>query len=259
MMTVSKNQKIQIAADAEALSRAAADAIVAHIRKTLQNRDMYSLVLSGGSTPIRLYRLLADDSRLRGKIPWGRVHFFWGDERHVPPDHPDSNYQMAFEALLSKIPIPSSNIHRMYGEEPDAAIAAEDYARDIRHFFSIASGEFPRFNCVLLGLGADGHTASLFPGSAALAEQKHLVAANWVEKFNSFRITLTVPTLNNADLILVLVSGSGKAEALKAVLEGSRAPDRYPAQRIQPRDGKLLWLLDTEAAKHLAANHRRLL
>ena len=259
MMTVSKNQRIQIAADAKELSRAAADAIVAHIKETLETSHAYSIVLSGGSTPIRLYRLLAEDSRLRGQVPWERVHFFWGDERHVPPDHPDSNYQLAFEALLSKIPIPLSNIHRMHGEETDAAKAAEDYAREIRHFFSIANGEVPRFNCVLLGLGADGHTASLFPGSAALAEQKRLVAANWVEKLNSFRITLTVPTLNNADLILFLVSGSGKAEALKAVLEGSRAPDQYPARRILPRHGKQLWLLDTEAAKHLAVNHRSLL
>jgi 6-phosphogluconolactonase len=188
---------------------------------------------------------------LRDQIPWDRVHFFWGDERRVPPDHPDSNYRMAFEAMLSKVPIPPANIHRMRAEDPDAHKAAEDYALEIRRFFNIARGKMPRFNCVLLGMGSDGHTASLFPGSPALGEQKRLVMANWVEKFQSYRITLTLPVFNHADLILFLVSGGEKAVTVKAVLAPAGAPDRYPAQRIQPSSGALIWFLDRSAAGRL--------
>ncbi len=155
---------------------------------------------------------------------------------------------MAFEAMLSRVPVPSANIHRIRAGDPDAGKAAEDYARDMRRFFGITNGDMPRFNCVLLGMGTDGHTASLFPDSPALGEQKRLVVANWVEKFDSFRITLTVPVLNNADLILFLVSGAEKADALKTVLEGDAADDRYPAQLIQPSRGALFWFLDRSAA-----------
>ena len=251
MMLAAKNHKIQIAADADAMSRAAAETLVGHISESLQTRDVYSIALSGGSTPRRLYTLLAGDPELRGQIPWDRVHFFWGDERHVPPDHPESNYHMAFEAMLSRVPIPADNIHRMRAENPDADKAAGNYAREIRRFFDIAPGEMPCFNCVLLGMGPDGHTASLFPGSPALGEQKRLVMANWVDKFQSFRITLTAPVFNNADLILLLVSGSQKADTLKAVLADVRAPDRYPVQRIQPKHGSMLWFLDRPASKGL--------
>jgi 6-phosphogluconolactonase len=248
MYTISKNQKIEIVADAKAMCRAAAETLVQHIGKTLQTKDVYSMALSGGSTPRRLYALLADDTELAGQIPWERIHFFWGDERHVAPDHPDSNYRMAFEAMLSCVPIPSTNIHRIRAENPDASKAAEDYVRDMRRFFGITNGEMPQFNCVLLGMGSDGHTASLFPDSPALGEQKRLVVANRVEKFDSFRITLTVPVLNNADLILFLVSGAEKADALKTVLEGDAAPDRYPAKLIRPSRGALMWFLDRSAA-----------
>ena len=251
MYTISKNQKIEIVADADAMCKAAAETLVQHIGKTLQAKDVYSIALSGGSTPRRLYALLADDTELDCQIPWERIHFFWGDERHVPPDHTDSNYRMAFEALLSHIPIPSANIHRIRAEYPDARKAAEDYVRDIRRFFGITNGDMPRFNCVLLGMGSDGHTASLFPDSPALGEQNRLVVANRVEKFDSFRITLTAPVLNNADLILFLVSGVEKADALKTVLEGDAAPDRYPAKLIQPSRGALIWFLDQTAASSL--------
>jgi len=244
----SKNNKIKIVADAEAMCKAVAETLVQHIGKTLQAHDVYSIALSGGSTPRRLYTLLVDDPRLSGQIPWERVHFFWGDERHVTPDHPESNYRMAFEAMLSRAPIPPANIHRMRAEESDASKAAEDYAHDIRRFFGITNGEMPRFNCVLLGMGSDGHTASLFPGSPSLNEKKRLVMANWIEKFNAYRITLTVPVFNNADLILFLVSGGEKAGALKTVLEGDDELDRYPAQLIQPSRGALIWILDRSAA-----------
>ena len=252
----SKTPQIKIFPDADAMSRAAAETMVEHLSESLQTRDVYSIVLSGGSTPKRLYALLAADAKLRNQIAWDKVHFFWGDERHVPPDHPDSNYHMACDALLSKVPVPPTNIHRLRGEDPDAGKIAGDYEREIRRFFKIGIGELPRFNCVLLGMGSDGHTASLFPDTPALEESTCLVTANWVQKFQSFRISLTAPVLNNAERILFLVSGDQKADILKTVLEGPRAPGRYPAQLIQPTHGNLRWFLDQSAAKHLIAHPR---
>ena len=248
----SKDHKIKIVADVDAMSRAAAETIVEHVSESLQTRDVYSIALSGGSTPKHLFALLANDAALRDQIPWDRLHFFWGDERHVPPSHPDSNYLMAYNALLSKVPIPTTNIHRIRAEEPVAANAAEAYEQEIRRFFKIEAGKLPRFNCVLLGMGPDGHTASLFPGTAALEETKRLVIANWVEKFQSYRLTMTLPVINNAERIIFLVSGEEKADTLKAVLEGDIESKRYPAQLIQPTDGVLIWFLDQSAAGRLA-------
>jgi len=223
-----ENQNIQIVADAEAMSKAAAEVIVEHIRETLQTRDVYSIALSGGSTPRRLHALLAGDAVFRDQIPWERVHFFWGDERHVPPDHPDSNYRMADATLLSKVPIPEVNIHRIRAEEPDANRAAADYEQEIRQFFKIDAGQMPHFDCVLLGMGLDGHTASLFPDTAALEETRRLVVANWVEKFQSYRITLTVPVFNHAGRIIFLVSGQEKAKILKSVMAFRQESGSYP-------------------------------
>jgi 6-phosphogluconolactonase len=179
------------------------------------------------------------------------LHFFWGDERHVPPDHPRSNYRMAYETLFAPASIPGENIHRVCGEEPDAALAAEKYEQDLRAFFGLEAGQLPQFDCILLGLGSDGHTASLFPGTEALHETNRLVTANWVEKFKTYRITLTVPVLNHADLVVFLVSGAEKAEALKEVLQGDYRPDRFPAQLIRPGPEKLRWIVDREAARLL--------
>ena len=249
---VSKNPKIQIVPDADAMSRAAAETIVAHLSESLQTHDVYSIALSGGSTPRRLYELLANDAKLQVQIPWDRVHFFWGDERHVPPSHPDSNYRMADTALLSKVPIPSTNIHRIRAEGSDADKAAADYAREIRRFFKIDAGQMPRFNCVLLGMGSDGHTASLFPGTFALEETKRLAVANWIEKFQSYRITLIRPLFNNADRILFLVGGIEKADTLKAVLEDDSKTTRFPVQLIQPTHAEVTWFLDQPAAGRLS-------
>ncbi|MGD8472235.1 MAG: 6-phosphogluconolactonase [Desulfobacteraceae bacterium] len=248
----SKNLKIQILDDVAAMSKAAAEKIVAHISESLQTGHRYSIALSGGSTPERLYALLADDAELREQIPWERVHFFWGDERHVPPSHPESNYLMAYNALLSKAPIPSTNIYRIRAEEPIAAKAARYYEQEIQKFFKIKAGELPRFNCVLLGMGPDGHIASLFPGTPGLQETNRLVTANWVEKFESYRITLTAPLLNNADRILLLVGGKEKADILKAVLENDANTIRFPVQLIQPTHGEMTWFLDQSAASRLA-------
>lgn len=249
---VSKSPKIQIFADVVAMSRAAAETIVKHITESLQTDDVYSIALSGGSTPAPLYALLANDAKLQEQVPWDRVHFFWGDERHVPPSHPDSNYRMAYNALLSKVPVPSTNIYRIQAEDSDAEKTAADYEQELRRFFNINAGQIPRFNCVLLGMGPDGHTASLFPGTSALEETGRLAVANWIEKFQSYRITLTGPLFNNADRILFLVAGMEKAETLKAVLEGDAKTTRFPVQLIQPTHGEVTWFLDRSAAGRLA-------
>ena len=250
-MMNSENQKIRILADAGAMSRSAAATIVDHISQSLQTRDVYSMALSGGSTPRRLYSLLANEAALREQIPWERIHFFWGDERRVPAGHPDSNYLMAYNAMLSKVPIPSTNIHRIHAEDADADVATADYEIEIRRFFGIEAGQIPQFNCVLLGMGADGHTASLFPATSALVETKRLVVANWVKKFQSHRFTLTLPVFNNAAQILFLVSGEDKADTLKAVLEGDSKTTRFPVQLIQPAHGEVTWFLDHSAASRL--------
>ena len=166
----------------------------------------------------------------------------------MPPDHPQSNYRMAYDTLLSLVPVPAENIHRVCTEEPDAALAAEKYEQELRAFFGLEADHLPRFNCILLGMGSDGHTASLFPGTEALHETKRLVVANLVDKLKTYRITLTAPVLNHAELVIFLISGAEKAEALKEVLQGEYRPDRFPAQLIRPDNGKLLWIVDRAAA-----------
>ena len=242
---------IRIFADAKILSRRAAEVILQQITAGLQTKKHFTLALCGGTTPKLLYALLAADDSFNSRVPWHRVHFFWGDERIVPPDHPESNYRTAANTLLCKVPVPPANIHRMKTEEPDPFKAAQDYEQELRIFFRLETGQLPRFDCVLLGMGSDGHTASLFPGTAALRHADRLVVANWVEQFETYRITLTAPVLNNADWIIFLVSGAQKAEALQQVLEGNKQPERYPAQLIRPTHGKLLWLVDQAAASRL--------
>ncbi|HEV8714816.1 MAG TPA: 6-phosphogluconolactonase [Candidatus Binatia bacterium] len=240
---------LQIATDPAELSQAAATEFVRQARETVQAKGSFTVSLSGGSTPKSLYALLAEDPSLRAAVPWSKVHFFWGDERHVPPDHPDSNYRMTHEAMLAKVPVPPANVHRINSEYPQASQAADEYEQTLREFFRLAAGQFPRFDLLLLGMGPDGHTASLFPGTAALHERTHLTVANWVDKFNAYRITLTLPVLNSAANIIFLISGEEKAETLRAVLHGE--PERFPAQLICPTQGTLLWLVDRPAARLL--------
>jgi 6-phosphogluconolactonase len=211
----------------------------------------FSLALSGGSTPRGLHRRLGRESSAMSRVPWTDIHFFWGDERHVPPEHPQSNFRMAQETLFASAPIPVQNIHRVHAEAPDAAVAAEKYERELISFFNLKNGQLPRLDCVLLGIGADGHTASLFPATNALKEKKRLVVANWVEKFQHHRITMTAPVLNHAAQVIFLVSGRQKAEVLKEILEGDYRPDLLPAQLIRPVHGKLLWLVDQAAGSKL--------
>jgi 6-phosphogluconolactonase len=219
---------IRIFENSRELARGAAEHLVALAPLTI--------ALSGGSTPKILYQILAEE--FRDQVQWSSTQFFWSDERHVPPDHPDSNYRMAHEALLSRVPVPESNVHRVRSENPNAQEAADEYEKIVA----------PRLDLILLGLGTDGHTASIFPGSEVLHETKRLVAAPWVEKLDTYRITMTLPLLNNGASIVFLVSGAAKAAIVKEVLEG---PKKYPAQFVQPTEGELIWMLDRDAAAGL--------
>jgi 6-phosphogluconolactonase len=185
-------------------------------------------------------------------MPWDNVHVFWGDERHVPPTHVDSNYRLAHDTMLSKVGIPAANIHRMQAEK-DAQQAADEYEATLRTYFGLAAGEVPRFDLILLGMGPDGHTASLFPGTTAIHEATRLVVAPWVEKLHTYRITLTPPVLCNAAHAIFAAGGADKAEVLRQVLSGSYQPELYPSQIVQPTHGSLLWLVDTAAARLLPA------
>jgi 6-phosphogluconolactonase len=244
------NPEIKIFSDPTQVAREAALEFTRLATTAVREQGRGAVALAGGSTPRSMYSLLADDQSLRLKVPWDKLHFFWGDERHVPPDHKDSNYHMAYEAMLSKVPVPSVNIHRIGSEDPDALKAADAYEQELRRFFQLEPGQLPRFDLVLLGMGPDGHTASLFPGTTALNERQRLVAATWVEKFNTNRITLTLPLLNNAANVIFLVCGAEKIEVLRTVLK-SKAEPQYPAQLIRPGDGRLLWMLDESAAQAL--------
>ena len=242
---------VRVFPDLPSLSRAAAEELVERSREAILARGRFTVILAGGSTPKTLYTLLGEDPQLKDQVAWDKVHFFFSDERHVPPEHPENNYRMAYRALLSKIPAPPWNAHRMATELPDAEPVAEYCEEILRQFFRLGPQEVPRFDLVLLGMGADGHTASLFPGSDALQETKRLAVATWVEVLKARRITLTIPVFNNAEEVLFLVSGPEKAEALHKVLEGPEDPERYPAQAVQPRQGRRLFFVDREAARLL--------
>jgi 6-phosphogluconolactonase len=233
--------------DAESLARAAAARVAELARESTEARGRFTLALSGGSTPRRVYELLAG-GEFRDNIDWPNVHVFFGDERMVPPDHAESNYRMASEALLSRVPVPTENVHRIDGVG-DAAANASAYEREMRGLFGDAV--WPRLDLVLLGMGDDGHTASLFPGTVALSEDRLWVAPNWVEKLGAWRVTLTAPAINAARHVAFLVTGKGKAERLREVLKGDRDPSRLPSQLIRPHDGTLEWFVERDAAGHL--------
>ncbi|MCA1646214.1 MAG: 6-phosphogluconolactonase [Chloroflexi bacterium] len=235
-----------------ALHQAAAAEFFLQSLAAVNATGRFMVALSGGSTPRGLFELLATDPRWRAEVPWDRTHFCWGDERHVPPDHADSNFKMANEALLSLVPVPAANIHRIHGEAASAAAAASDYEAELRATFQVAEGRLPRFDLIMLGLGPEGHTASLFPGTRALRETQHLTVSNWIGKLCADRITLTPPVLNNAACVMFLVTGDDKATVLKAILEGPYEPEQVPAQLINPARGRLVWLLDRAAASRLA-------
>jgi 6-phosphogluconolactonase len=255
-----RGAQVRVYANADELALKAARHFARLADQYVLGSGRFTVALSGGSTPRAMLAWLAEEPFLN-TVPWDGTYFFWGDERCVPPDHPDSNYRMAREALLSKAPIPEKNIFRIPAEQADHARAAEEYSVTLRHFFLTGPGavrsataplvNFPRFDLIFLGMGPDGHTASLFPGTTALKAERQITVSNYVEKFQADRITLTAPTINNARNVTFLVAGADKAVTLKDVIEGEPQPDRYPSQLIHPGNGTLLWLLDEAAAQLL--------
>lgn len=247
--------RIRVYHDPDAVAAAAAEEIATRIDDGVAQRGWVTLVLSGGSTPVLLFEQLANPP-YRYRIPWTDVHVFWGDERAVPPEHEDSNFGTADRILLSRIPIPSANVHRMLGEgNPD--VAATEYEEEIRAVLGLEPGALPVFDLVLLGVGSDGHTASLFPESVAWEERKRLVTAVWVESLKAHRITLTPPVFREARTVLFMATGASKAPVVARVLESSEGDVDLPAARIEPRTGDLLWFLDQQAAQRLTRYQHR--
>jgi len=248
---MTNNREVRILADANSIAQTAAAEFLEAAQQAVTEKGSFSVALAGGSTPKALYGLLATNPLLQAKVPWSKIQFFFGDERHVPPTDEESNFRMAEEAMLGKAPVDPKQVHRIKGEKRNASQAAEEYEQDLRASFRLQVGEFPRFDLVLLGMGPEGHTASLFPGTKALKEERRLVVSNWVGKFYTDRITFTPPVLDNAARVIFMVHGEEKAPALKAVLEGPYEPEQLPAQIIQPKQGKMLWLVDPSAASML--------
>jgi 6-phosphogluconolactonase len=246
------NRTVGLFANGTEIARRAADDVVRIANKAVTTRGVFAIALAGGSTPKVLYALLAEHPSLHNSLPWDKMKVFFGDERHVGPGHPDSNFQMASDTMLSKAPLRPEQIHRIKGEYSDTAQAAAEYEEVVRREFGLRAGEFPRFDLILLGMGNEGHTLSLFPGTKALSETKKIVTRNWVGKLYTERVTLTAPAANNAANIIFMIAGADKACALKAVLEGPYEPDQLPAQMIQPANGTLSWLVDEAAAAMLS-------
>jgi 6-phosphogluconolactonase len=243
-----KNQ-VTVLPDSEALAAEAADRFVALARTAVMTNGRFSVALAGGGTPQGMYRLLAQSPR-KGQIAWSSVHIFWGDERFVPPDDSDNLWRMAQETFLSALPLPAANIHPMPTVGLTPAAAARQYAETIICFFAPAP---PRFDLVLLGMGPDGHTASIFPGQAAVASAERLVAVvTNAPKPPPTRLTLTYKVINQAANIMFLVSGGDKAAAVAQLLTGERDRNQWPAQGVQPEHGRLLWLLDQAAAQGIS-------
>jgi len=250
------DREIRILANGTAIARRAAQEFVQAAASGVREKGSFNVVLAGGSTPKALYRLLVNDPTLRSQVPWDKMHLFFGDERHVPPDHPDSNFRMATEAMISKSPMKPEQVTRIKGEYPDAGQAALEYEKALREYFKLKDGEYPRFDLVLVGMGNEGHTLSLFPGTKALHADGRIAVRNWVGKLYAERITLTAPAASNAVQVIFTVTGADKAPALKAVLEGPFEPEQLPAQLLQPKNGKLLWLVDAAAGSMLSIGIR---
>src|SRR5687768_4014525 len=245
---MSSSKTLRVFDTAEQVADAAARQFIELANSATTNRGRFAVALAGGNTPRRMYDLLAED-QLRNRVDWAAVHLFFGDERCVPRDHPDSNYRMVREALISRVDVPDANVYPINGDAEPATNAAL-YETNLREFFPEALA--PVFDMVLLGLGEDGHTASLFPETSALRVTDKWVVANWVEKLAAYRITLTPAAINGAAQVTFLVTGANKAAAVRAVLEGPFQPENLPAQLIKPETGILTWLLDSQAASKLS-------
>ncbi len=249
-------REIRVLADGAALAKRAAQEFVRAATSAVGEKGSFNVALAGGSTPKALYGLLVNDPTLRSQLPWDKIHLFFGDERHVAPDQPDSNFRMATEAMISQSPLKPEQVTRIKGEYADAETAALEYEKALREYFKLKDGEYPRFDLVLAGMGNEGHTLSLFPGTKALHADGRLVVRNWIGKLCTDRITLTGPAASNAAQIMFMVTGADKAPALKSVLEGPFEPEQLPAQLLQPKNGKLLWLVDTAAGSMLSTGIR---
>lgn len=250
-MSAKGERSLRVFESVEALLFAAREELVQRAQKALRARRRFTLSLSGGSTPRRLY-----ESLVGAEIDWSRTQVFFGDERCVPPEHADSNYRMAREALLSKIAIPEKNVHRIRTEDEDPERVAKAYEQELQGFFKLRPGELPTFDLVLMGMGSDGHTASLFPGTTALAEEVRLVVAPFVEKLGAWRVTMTAPVFNHARAVLFLVAGEDKARALAGVLQEGHSSGEFPARMVRPASGELLWWVDRSAARLLGGDAR---
>jgi 6-phosphogluconolactonase len=249
-------REIRILADGAAIAKRAAQEFVQAAASAVREKGSFNVALAGGSTPKALYGLLVNDATLRSQVPWDKTHLFFGDERHVAPDQPDSNFRMATDAMISKSPLKPEQVTRIKGEYPDAEQAALEYEKALRDYFKLKDCEYPRFDLLLVGMGNEGHTLSLFPGTKALHADGRVVVRNWIGKLCTDRITLTGPAASNAAQIMFMVTGADKAPALKSVLEGPYEPEQLPAQLLQPKNGKLLWLVDPAAGSMLSTGIR---
>jgi len=249
-------REIHILSGGTAIAQRAAEEFVQAATLGVKEKNSFNVALAGGSTPKALYNLLAEDPLLRSQLPWDKIQWFFGDERHVGPDHPESNFRMATEAMFSKAPVKPEQVTRIKGEYPDAAQAALEYEKALQSSFKLKPGEMPRFDLLFAGMGNEGHTLSLFPGTKALHADGRIVSANWIGKLCTERVTLTAPAAANAAQIIFMVTGADKAPALKSVLEGPYEPEQLPAQLLLPKYGRLLWLVDTAAGSMLATGIR---
>ena len=243
---------IKIFPTVEELNEYAADKFVEIAEDSIVNRGKFSVALSGGSTPKALHRLLAGD-KFNHKIDWQNIFFFFGDERNVAPNDEESNFRMAKETLFEPLNIREDKIFRWQTELKDAKVVAENYRLKLRNFFELTEENLPRFDLILLGMGDDGHTASLFPNTEALKETEKTAVSNHVEKLGTSRLTMTFPVINNARNVMFLVKGADKSETLVNVLEGDFQPGKFPSQAVKLTDGNLFWLVDSEAARLLGS------
>jgi 6-phosphogluconolactonase len=243
------DREIILCRDLADLNRRAAEYFIHLAEEAVARSARFTVALAGGSTPRSVYALLGSTG-YQERIPWHQVHLFWGDERCVPPDHPESNYRMVRESLLAKIKIPSENVHRMPGEK-EPGVAALEYEAMLKEFFHLSRSSFPRFDLILLGIGEDGHTASLFPQSDAVAEVERLVVASRAQQKDLYRLTLTLPVLNHAADVVFLVAGESKAAIVKKLTQTKAGASLLPAARVRPHHGRLSWLITQDAAAGL--------
>jgi 6-phosphogluconolactonase len=242
---------IEILPDVSAIAQKAAALYVNAAQQAARERGVFRVAMAGGSTPKALHAVLTTEP-YRSQLPWDKMQIFFGDERHVPPDHADSNFRMVSETFVSQSPLKPEQVFRIKAELKDTEKAALDYEQTLRTQFALKPGELPRFDLVLLGMGNEGHTLSLFPGTTALRDNSRLVVRTWVGKLFTERITCTAPVANNSAAVLFMIAGADKAPALKAVLEGPYEPDQLPSQLIKPANGKLFFLVDSAAGGMLS-------